>query len=449
MNLKRRTFLGGVGAGALGWSLLGQQSKAYAAGTTPKRFVVFFSPNGVVPEAWFPGGGEKDFTLSSILSPLAAHRERLTIFKGMDIGTKDIGPGCSHNKGMAQMLTASAMTPIDPANVQANACLNVIFPVGTSIDQTIGDKIGEATPFKSIELAVLPGRGGASNTNRMIFRKGVPLDPQRSPHAAFDRIFGELTGDPAAVARRMALRKSVIDFAKADFAAVEKKLGKAERNILAAHKEGILATEKRLGLVKSVTPPTLGPEVDVNSELNMQAISDMQLDLTVAALHSDLTRVASIQYEHSFSDVTFRWLGLPLITAGMGHHLLSHDVDNWYPDFQTGLNMISTWYARQFTKLLDKLAAIPEGAGTMLDNTVVLWVSEIARGSHELENMPFLMAGNVQNADGTPHFRTGRYIIGKGMGHQQLLVSLQKAYGIDSNVFGDSRATSGPLAGLV
>lgn len=441
-RISRRALLGGVGAGALAWPFLrALESKGHAANEFPQRFIAFFNPNGTVPQSWFPGGGETDFTLPAISAPLEPYRNRMNFFRGLNLGTAGVGPGGTHEQGMGHALTAAQLLP--PTNPDAGAA-DAGLCTGKSIDQVIADHIGNESAFRSLECGIFVPPGYERPTNRLIYRgNGVALAPENDPVRVFERVFGDQTGDPEAVARRTARKQSVIDFAKADFDRVQKRIGKSDQQRLEQHKEGVLAVEKRLGLVGKCSEQAAPAGFNLNDERNMEAVSDAHMDIVVAAMACDMTRVASFQYTQAFASQTFAWLGLPLLTAGMGHHLLSHDVLNWYPDYVNSLVMIHTWYTRQFVKLLTKLEGISEGDGTMLDNTTVLWVSEIQRGTHELTNLPWSLAGNVGGK-----FKMGRNLVLPDRGHQQLLLSLVHAFGIDMEHFGDPAAAPGSLSEL-
>jgi hypothetical protein len=136
--------------------------------------------------------------------------------------------------------------------------------------------------------------------------------------------------------------------------------------------------------------------------------------------------------------------------VNVNHHDLSHEGDSNAGAVESIIE-INTWYARQYAHILQRLSEVPEGDGTMLDNTLVVWVNELGKGnSHTLRNVPFVLGGNVKNDDGTPHFRTGRYVQfdGDNTSHNDLWVSLCQAYGIETDVFGDAAYCDGPLPNL-
>jgi hypothetical protein len=158
--------------------------------------------------------------------------------------------------------------------------------------------------------------------------------------------------------------------------------------------------------------PQLEPGVRRDND-NMPKISKLQIDLMVSSFIADSCRVATLQYTNSVGQPRFTWLGIT-----EGQHDLSHE-----PDSNTGaqekLTRINKWYAEQMAYLLKKLSETkePDGNGTLLDNTTVIWTNELGQGnSHTLENIPWVLVG------GGLGFKTGRYIDFKGVHHNRLLM---------------------------
>lgn len=205
----RRAFLGGVGAAAITlpfWRVLRGEAQPPAF---PKRLLLVFSPNGTWPDEFFPGGGERDFTLGRILAPLEAHRDRLLILGGVDQSITETGPGDGHQKGMGCLWTGKELLPGDVMG-GCEACPPVSWSSGMSVDQRVALEIGGETRFRSLELGV--DNGNAENVwTRMIYRgAGEPLPPEDDPHAAFERVFGDLGADPLGAERRRTLRQRQI-----------------------------------------------------------------------------------------------------------------------------------------------------------------------------------------------------------------------------------------------
>jgi hypothetical protein len=157
------------------------------------------------------------------------------------------------------------------------------------------------------------------------------------------------------------------------------------------------------------------------------------------ALQCDLTRVITLQAEHSVGDVRFTWLG-----ASRGHHALSHDPDTNL-DTKEMLTKINEWLSAQLAYLLGKMQAVTEEGGTLLDNVLLFWCNELARGNaHSHPDMPFVLAGKAAGA-----LRTGRFLQYKTtMSHNNLLVSILNMMGVPASSFGNPAYCTGPLMGL-
>jgi hypothetical protein len=181
-------------------------------------------------------------------------------------------------------------------------------------------------------------------------------------------------------------------------------------------------------------------DLDPLSNGNYPEIGRAQMDLLAMALTCDITRVASLQWSTAQSGATFSWLG-----HSASHHSLSHEADN-DPNARSQLVEINYWYAEQFAYLLDKLKAQPEGEGTLLDNTIVLWANEQGNGdTHSRTEIPFVVAGNH---DG--RLDTGRYLHFDDVPHNDLYIALLHALGqTDVSTFGNPELATGPLPGLL
>jgi hypothetical protein len=191
------------------------------------------------------------------------------------------------------------------------------------------------------------------------------------------------------------------------------------------------------------------PTGDYKMNASFPAVGKLQMDLLVMAMACDQTRVGTLQFENSVGGTQFTWVD-PTITRG--HHDMSHDDDS-NADTMEKLTKINIWYAQQLNYLINALAAVPEptagGMGTMLDNTVVVWCNELAKGNiHSHAPQPFVLAGGAGGA-----LQTGRYLQFNGkIPHNNLLVSLINMMGGTAGgpatTFGNPAYCTGALAGL-
>ncbi len=432
----RRAFLSGLGASAVLAPFL-PTTNVEAGQDMPKRLVLLNGTNGTVYGDWLPTGSETNFSLGPILSPLAPFQDRLLVLGGMRVGRQ--GPGQGHSLGNGAMWTGSQLLD-DPLFTGMGGPSG--WSGGTSVDQVVAEQLGAATPYKTLEFGVQCG--GASNGTRTIYAgANQPLAPEDDPYTMFARLFGDVGQDDTSLERIRAERRSVIDLVKADLAGMQVRLGKAEQYKLDAHLEGIRDIEKLLefggpgGAACDVQ--TVGGGLDVFANDNFPALSRVQLDMLVTALTCGLSNVVSMQWSRGLSPTRFTWLG-----STEEHHELSHSGDG-DTAAQRQLTDINTWYAGEVAYLLGKLDAIPEGNGSMLDNTLVVWGNALAKGStHSSFPVPFVLAGGAGG-----YFNTGRFIDYGDELQNRLLVSICDALGLDEvDTYGDMDDGSGPLPGL-
>jgi hypothetical protein len=184
-------------------------------------------------------------------------------------------------------------------------------------------------------------------------------------------------------------------------------------------------------------PPMLGEVKDPTKVGNIPATGKLQMDLLAMALACDLTRVASLMWMNSATAKPFPWLDIP-----EGHHELAHRGDG-DADAQEKLTQINTWYCEQFAYLIDKLKSIPEGDGSVLDNTLLIWVNEHQKGNdHDRHEIPYVLAGKAGGA-----MKPGRWLQVQGeVPHNNLWVGCMNAMGLEATTFGNPVYCTGALA---
>ncbi len=422
----------------------------------PKRFVVFFSANGMIKDRWQPSGGETDFTLSPVLTSLEPHRDDLLIMRGLDNEASYIYEPNAHDASMATMLTAEALVVGPSGTGRAGHVLDGTAN-GPSIDQEIARVIGGETKLPSLELGV------QSTTTiiepmptRMCYRgtrgnaKSVP--PEDDPKTVFARLFmdAEASADSIEVLQRQ--RRSVLDFVESDFARLQAKISVADRQKLERHLSTLRAFEQSLDKLGASTEmgceiPSSPPDVNldpfdcIQDERPARCFGDFrqlgkaQMDLLVLALTCDITRVITLQWSTAESTIFHKWLDV----AGE-HHLMSHDAVGNRED----LVKISTWYAEQFAYLLQALKAHEEEDGaSVLSSSVVLWANELSDGDiHNRRDLGWIIAGQGNGA-----IQTGRSVRYSRTTTNQLFASLMTMFGSPTESFGEPRF-SGTLSGL-
>lgn len=438
----RRAFLQGLG-GALALPLLQLPRGARAANSPyPKRFLVFYQPNGTKKELWSPSASatERNFMPGALLAPVLPFLDRLNLFDGVDNTAAIEGYGDPHQRGMASVLTGQIILPGDFVGGDGTRSG---WGGGISIDQYLAQQLAPATPITTLELGARVNE--AIPRARIIYRgPDQPIPPENDPVAAYTRLFGGQSGDPRALRRLLARRRSVLDSVLAEFKALEGKVSAEDREKLDRHATTLRDLERRLANqsapMAACVPGSAPTPRDVFAEDQYGVLVRTQIDLLVRALACDVTRIGSLQCSTAVNALRFTFLGL----SDFQGHALSHAGDG-NAGQQAQWERMLTWYSEQFAYLLASLDAVPEGDGTLLDNTVVLWVNELHRGNtHKLADVPFIVAGGKNLG-----IQGGRYFRLNETPHNNLLLSLLHAFGLDDTRFGDRRLCTGPIPGFV
>jgi Protein of unknown function (DUF1552) len=427
--VSRRALLGGAGAAAASLLLPASRRSAHAA--APTRLLVVHVPEGMWSGATRPAAGSTQ--LGPIFEALQPYQARLNVLTNLNMQSRDQGPGGDgHHRGVVHMFTGTEQ--IDESNAG-----------GASVDQKIASVIGKGLPFASLQFAVRIVYGD-TNSRPIWSGPGKVVPAMQSPWDAYKRIFANVqasAGSAPAPTPQVDLRQSALDYALQETASLRTRLGAHDRALLDSYQESLRDIERRLTTVPMAaaggcSPPTLGGALDVKAEANYPAIGRLQMDLALAAFQCGLTRVASLQWGNSNDQCTYSWLGVN--TLG---HDMAHNNNNCDPKHEKKLK-VYRWYAEQAAYLMGKLSAIPEGAGSMLDNTLVLWASEFSDSNgHSANKLMWLLLGNAAG-----YFKTGKVLDCGGKSVNDLHTSLCNAFGLPDQKFGNPAYCAGPLAGL-
>ncbi len=455
-TINRRRFLRGMGGAVVSLPLLSTglgPNHAFAQGAEgansfPKRFIFMIHPNGVVHDTWFPtlgdSGEETDFTLNSTFTDLGAYKDRLIFLENVDheVGNWDraVGPGEPHQKGMGGILTGRTL---NEGQFVGGDGSRAGWGSGISVDQVLANKIGADTALGSLAMGVRADSHIGSEVRSRISYVGSnqPNPPLNDPVKVFDQLFSDMNTSQGAMDDIRARRGSVLDSVASQLESVYARAGYEDRQSLDRHLTMVRDLENRLAAEGGScgSTPDRPEDLVVDSEDTMPKITRNHIDLMTMALACDLTRVATIQFSNSKNGIRFPWID----SLGDGHGLSHAGPSNANAGDQ--LRARDRWHAQQFKYILDRLDSIPEGDGTLLDNTVVIWTSEISVGNtHSHRNLPIVMAGSAGG-----YFDTGRYVTYQTTrSTNDLLVSVLNAFGEDVTTFGESQYCNGPLSGL-
>lgn len=416
MSLTRRDLLRNSAAALVagGFVRLLQPTAQANAANGPRRLLVLYGPNGTVHAHWRPQGNPSaySFAPTSILGPLEPHRQRLIVLDGLNFHN-----ATNHEGGMAAMLTNQGGLGSETR--------------GASLDQVVGAQIGGGYRLRTFELGVHTSAWGGSNQTRMSYAEaGRFLAPDDDPIRAYTRLYGDVGADATAAARRLARRQSVLDLVKAEIGVLRTGLGAEEQAKLDVHLDSLREVERTL---TTPTPCSAPPLPVVGDHRHNDAFADVtraQLELAVAALSCGATPVASVQLSHTVSPSVFSFLG-----ERANHHELSHMSDGQVDGVASFVNC-QRWISSQLAWVLDRLDGLPDPAGgTLLDSTLVLFVSEMGDSRmHTCDGVPWVMTGGGA-------FTEGRWLQLGGEWHGRVLYAIASAMGVPIASFGD--ATSG------
>lgn len=436
----RRTFLRDYGLPAAAAPFLFGLPSVHGAplDPKPKRLIIVFSANGVVPNAMWPDQEGAIETFKPILEPLEPFRTRVSTLRGVNNMVRGLGDG--HMRGMSCLLTGNELFPGNI--VGGGGSTPAGWAKSISIDQHIANLLQDSddtrTRFGSLTFGVaVPNR--ADTWTRMCYAgPNQPVTPIDDPRLMVDKLYGE-TKDKASLL-------SIVDGVKDDLKKVSGKLSPEDRELLDRHLQLVADMQAKLELADA-TDSRLHPvpEVDPQIELvndNTPEVSRIQLDLVVNSLANNMARVATVQYMRSVSQARMKWLDVE-----EGHHSLSHEPDK-NQEAQDKLIKINRWFAGELCYLAQQLADTPEPGGvggSMLDNTLIVWTNELGKGnSHSHTDIPFVLIGGENLG-----IKQGRAINYKPkVAHNRLLMSLAKAMGHELETFGQKKLCQGGALSL-
>ena len=439
-TISRRTMLRGMGA-ALALPILDAMSPASARAAAkmpkaPTRMACIYFPNGVWQDAWIPEAAGSDFTLPYSLEPLEAFQSSINVLSGLDKAASRRGDG--HYAKTANFLTGEPVVKTTGKDISVG---------GISMDQLVAAKQGYLTPLPSLELGIDPVISGIDSNvgytrlygSYISWRSASqPVAKEINPRFVYERLFGAKDKyGKEEQARRNEDFQSLLDMALEDAHDLRRNLGRDDQVKLDEYMESVRAVEKRIEFSlkpdprewKPVGSVDLPPAPDEKIPGDFREHVKLMMDLMVLAFQTDSTRVLSFMFANDVSGRNFSFL--PGVSGG--HHDMSH-----HENKEAKINQyreITRWHSEQFAYLLGKLQAIPEGEGTLLDNSMLMFGSSISDGNrHNPNNLPIILAGNAGGK-----LKTGQHIASdKDTPLCNLYATMLDTVGVDVESFGDS-----------
>jgi hypothetical protein len=439
-HISRRTVLKGAGVSLALPLLDAMLPAATALGQTaaaPKmRTGFFYIPHGAIMhntahgpamDKWTAGGAGADYKLSPILSPLQPHKKYLTSFSNLENAAS---AGSVHTLNPATWLSA---TRPDTGRGRAH--------MAATLDQVIAKAIGQDTPLPSLELAsetiVQSAAGGGGSYTTLSFRDAEsPLPMEYNPRKVFLQLFGE--GDTPE--ERSFIRNqtnSILDLIRDRTRNLQGKIGNADRAVLDGYLETVREIERRAEKAGASNLSSLKiPNAPVGEMEDFAEQVKLMFDLIALAFQADLTRVVSYIMVAEGTNRTYNHIGVPDAFHPVSHH--ANDLERI-----NKLVKIQTWHVEKFAEFLGKMAATPDGDGTLLDHSI------------------FMYGSNMSNSDLHNNYPVPNIIVGGGNGKVKpggqhitlpertpianLHLTLLQKVGIERDKFGDS---TGTIAGV-
>jgi hypothetical protein len=434
-HLDRRTVLRSMGA-ALALPFLDAMAPAFAQlrgnQAKPVRLGFVYVPNGIIASAWNPSGEGAGFEFNTTMKALEPFREHTLVLSGLaQIKGRSFGDGGGdHARAGATWLTGVHPKKTEGADLHAEI----------SADQVAARQLGNQTQFASLEIGVeAPSLAGGCDsgyscayTNTVSWRSPTTPNPMEvNPRVLFERLFGD--GDSTDAASRLEgfrEQRSILDFVTGSVNRLETKLGPGDRRKLAEYLDAIRDIERRIQKAEeqnaSMTMPAM--ERPASAPEDFVSHARLMMDLMVIAYQADLTRVATLMLARESSNRSYREIGI-----ADGHHNCTHHQGD--PEKIGKTIRINTHHVEQLAYLVNRMKSTPDGDGTLLDHSMLLYGSSLSDGNqHTHIDLPVAVVGG-----GCGKLKGGRHLryASETPLNNLLLAMLDKA-GVPTETLGDS-----------
>jgi hypothetical protein len=441
-HLPRRTFLQGAGAMiALPFldamvparALAGQS----AAAQVTTRFTGIFVPHGMAPGFWVPDQAGTNFPFPMVLKPLEPFRDRSVILSGLWSQSAEPPPGVT---GADHWVASAYLCATKPKKTAGADVLN-----GVTIDQTIAQKIGGDTLLPSLQLAVEDPGANSSNcgegyscayTNSISWPTPTrPLPMEINPQVVFQRLFGDGSTQQERAQRRRD-DESILDSIADKLARFKANVGSSDRARIDQYLEDVREIERRLQIAAKASAEVPSATMPAGVPESFDEHIKLQFDLLALAFQGDITRVATVLYARDLTGRTYPESGTTISFHGGSHH--GED-----PKKIAEYAVLNRYHVQMLAYFLDRLKNIPDGDGTLLDHSVVLYGSNMGNSNQHLHyDVPHVLAGSASGRlKGNRHLAFPSKTVPTG----NLLVSILDLFDVREDRIGDS---TGRLPGL-
>jgi hypothetical protein len=443
-HLPRRAFLKGTGA-VLALPFLDSMVPALAAkgaATSPTRMGFVYVPNGIIDTSWLPKGEGAGFQFNNTMKALAPFREQMLVLSNLaQINGRSLGDGGGdHARAGATWLTGVHPKKTEGADIHS----------GVSADQIAAREFSKSTQFGSLEIGVeAPSLAGGCDsgyscayTNTVSWSSPTTPNPMEvNPRVLFERLFGDSDNtDPASRAEALKERGSLLDFVKGSVDRLETRIGQGDRHKLTEYLDAIRDIERRIQKAEEQNATLQMPAIDLPVAVPEEFVDHarLMLDLMVIAYQTDLTRVVSFMLAREGSNRSYRAIGI-----SDGHHDCTHHQNN--PEKIEKTIKINTYHVEQLAYLINRLKNTPDGDGTLLDHSMILYGSSINDGNrHTHTDLPLALIGG-----GNGKLKGGRHIrYAPETPMTNLLLAMLDKAGVHTDQLGDSTGVLQHLADI-
>ena len=429
-HLSRRTFLNGVGV-TLALPLLESMVPAMALGQVAQarrtRLGCIYFPHGAIMPKWTPATAGAGFELTEILQPLAPFKAQFNVVSGLE-HKQAYGSGATanHNRSAASFLSgAHAKTGAEPH-------------LGITMDQVVARAIGQGTPLPSLELAIEGaslncGDGLSCSYRDTIAWQGpnAPLPMQNNPQVVFERLFGD--GSTAALRKaRREQSMSLLDSLSSDVAALQRRLPAADRSRMDQYLTDVREIERRVQKMSQALSDDLPvPNAPTGVPRDLEDHIKLMFDLQVLAWQADITRVSTLMLSKELSGTVYAKSGVRDAFHTLSHH--SNIQEN-----KERFALLNRYHVTLLAYFLEKLSKTPDGDGSLLEHSMVLYGSGMSDGNqHNHTDLPVIVAGGASG-----RLKGGRHIVNpQNTPMSNLLVSMLRTLDVPADKFGDSTGT--------
>lgn len=432
-SMARRTFLRGAGT-ALALPLLDAMFPAFAsaaetASRKATRLSFFAVPNGIIMDKWTPADVGNSYEITPVLQPLAAFKDRMVVLSGLsnaEARKLESEIAGDHPRACSAFLTGTHPKMTSGADIRC----------GVSVDQVAARELGKHTQLPSLEMGLeIPMVGACESAYSCVYYNTIvwstpttPLPMENRPRAVFERLVGDST-NPAERAARMNENRGILDLVSQDLKRVMRSVGEGDRVKLDQYSDAVRSVEQQIQVAEQQSAKELP---DMPKPLGIpETFSDytkLMLDLQVLAFQGDVTRVGTFMLGHEMGGRAYPELGF-----GDQHHSLTHHQGDSAKIAK--VLQINVFHARLYQYFLEKMRSMPDGDGSLLDHSLLVYGSALSDGNmHLYKDLPVLLvAGASTGIQGGRHIR---YPENTPMAN--MYVTLLDKLGIHVENFGDS-----------